>query len=270
MTFKNDLDNEILRMQICDQREMMYERTKAMTIRTYAALIPFAIGLSTCVIFDNPYFALLGLTGVGINAFANTKPSLFPRSYKTLLKEQMELEAGNWKALRRMQRKRDFQTGRLKINHADAYYNECKEEVEEKLEFPILEGPIPMAILNEEETTQRLLHEYDLYNKKYDLPERTIKEQELEVFVNSIYQALKKKGLPHRLYTYLTEYFKQVLTRRLVDFEEDFRIEDLLRYLYLWEQVDFTKEEIEQIEAQIREKLGNTKENTKKMNKLHK
>ena len=263
MYFINDLDSKITIAELMEQRQMMREYTNRNFAKTTAYMTALAVSTVSSALTDNPYF-LIGGGAIMVTSYAalKVKDAIFNYQASKAMKEALLNQ--DVKVIKNIRYRLSFYQAKLKINSPSAYYLRETEIVKEPIETTILEGPIPMAIFNPEETTNRLFYEYDLFHKKYDLPDLCIKKEEMTIFVDAIAQSLSSKNLPHRLYTYLTDYFQMILVKNLIRYNPQITINDLVNDLNLFTCIDFTEEEIEELKNNINKSLKNLI-NTKKM-----
>lgn len=252
MTFTNDLDDEIILREITEENKYIERITRANIKKSCIYIATILSGSLACTITQNPKYVIAGLaTAGGVYLIDKTKNLITQRIIDA--QNMRDLKNGNINSIKR-RNKQNHQKYRLE--HPSAFYKKDNQDIEEEIDALILEGPFPMAIFDSEKTTERLLHEYELYNRKYDLPKKTFYYDELLIFVIEIQKTLEKKGLPHRLYTYLTSYFKYILVKCLVIYKEDFSLEDLIDSIDLFTNIDYLPEEIEELKNNIRNKLN--------------
>lgn len=256
MNFTNDLDNEITIAQILEQRQMMHDYNIKTKQKNISLLALTTLGLTMSTITENPLYLVGGYAIFG-GALVASKVHSIIISYKKDFNIYKSMLEGDTIAIKRERYREKYRQGKIGFNSPYTYYLRETEIVNEPINTLILKGPIPMAIFNEEETTERLLYEYQQYQKKYLLPSLSLTKDELSILVSSVYRTLVTKNLPHRLYTYLADYFKITLATSLIRYDKELTINDLISSLDLFIYYDYSLDEIKGLQNEIKESLKN-------------
>lgn len=276
-TFSNDLDSKITFYQTVEQLKYynlaLEKRTKEFTIKSFIILIPATIGFASTIFSDDYHNALLGLTGAAL-VFAGDqiRRLITTINYKHPKIDPNNLTEKDYYALKRASLDRKRKKGKLEIERAETFYQSSYQNIEEEIPSDIVLDALnhQIVVLTNDETEKQLLHEYDLYSKKYKVPALNITKEELDIFVSNFYKYLKTKCLYHRLYFYLTEYLEYLIISRMVNFVEEITINDFINELSIFNEDSFTLDEISSLEEQIRKGISNLDDNSKYILNKHK
>lgn len=147
-----------------------------------------------------------------------------------------------------------------KLHHVSPYRFELedKEEIEEEFGYPS-DNDLPIHFLEQELVPARVLHEYELYSKRYEVPTLEISEEDLTTFVTRFAELLKKVNLSHRIYHYTSEYMKRLLAKGIINFWDTISLDTLLEHIDIFEQIDLSAQDIVEFKNHFKE------EKTKKL-----
>lgn len=248
--FTNDLSFHISIIQHEEIIEAMNEKyrrqRKEMCIKT-AVVTGSVVATSTIAMHqDKPEVFILTMASLAI---ANSLYNLFiqNRKLKQYKIDYKNLSNIDYRELAKSQRERDRYNGKLKHNAAYRYELEDKEEIEEEFGYSS-DNDLPIHFLELELVPDRVLHEYEMYAKRYDVPELKIDKQTMIEFTNKLSELLKKVNLSHRIYHYTSEYLKRLLAKGIVNYWDEITLDTLLSHMDIFTNVELTEEDIKQFQ----------------------
>lgn len=187
-------------------------------------------------------------------AISNSVYNLYTRQKK--LKpykiDYNNLENIDYRKLARYHREEDRYKGNLR--HISPYRFELnyKEEIEEEFGYSS-DNDLPIHFLEKELVPSRVLHEYELYSKRYEVPSLNIKTEDFTIFVNRLSNLLKKVNMSHRIYHYTSEYMKRLIAKGIINYWEEITLDTLLEHIDIFEQIELSKEDIESFKNEFKE-----------------
>ncbi len=269
-TFSNNLDTELELYQFSEIIEIRKNKMEKRS-RTYAIGLGVFTGTivassSMSVNNNDPSIIVYGLLGCACVASAVNLYKLHQRGKLFYNIDFSKPDEINLKELRKKQRERRLYDGDIKIEKGYTFYCENSKDVEEIFGNES-DNDLPIQFLPKAEVPERILHEYDMYALKYDVPQLTINKLDLTIFTDLLEEFLKKKLLSHRIYHYTTMYFRRILIKALVNYQETLSVEDLLSEIDIFEVEEFTKEDINEFKEKIKNTLLQEQTNIKQEDK---
>lgn len=264
--FKNNLDSYITAVQteeiLASHAERFKRHNREMGLRLGITTGAIAATTYTAVHFDHPEFLALSFASI---ALVNSVFSLY--NYHKLQKYSYHIDYKNldkidYKALSRSLRERDRYKGKMEYVSPSRFYRKEIEEIEKSFGFES-DNDLPVHFLPKDEVPAQVLDEYEMFNRKYDLPELKITEEELTIFVDKLEKWLKSKMLSHRIYFYTSEYFKRLLAKGLINYWDDLTTDKLTSYLDCFESLEYTEEEIAEFKKVLLTAFQENKDNKK-------
>lgn len=252
--FTNDLSFHLTMIQhdeILESINNKYARQrKEMAVKT--GIITGAIVATSTIAIrgDKPEVFLLTMASLAI---VNSLYNLYIQN-KKLKPYKIDYENPDnidYRALAKSQRERDRYNGKLTHTAPYRYERKDKEEIEEEFGYKS-DNDLPIHFLEQHLVADRVLHEYELYSKRYEVPELNISKEVLEDFVNKLSNLLKKVNLSHRIYYYTSEYFKRLIAKGIINYWDEITLDTLLNHLEVFESIELTKEDIEEFKEQLK------------------
>ena len=260
--FNNDLSLHITAIEHEEIMESIYERTrrqnKEMSVKT--GIATGAIVASSTISLNQGHPEIL-LATLGVLVVSNTLYNLYIKNkhLKPYKVDYSDIKNIDYRKLAKEQRERARYEGKLTFTSPYRYELENKEEIEEEFGHPG-DNELPVHFLEQELVPSRVLHEYELYSKRYQVPTLTITEEELTIFVNKFSELLKKVNMSHRIYHYTSEYFKRLITKGIINYWDEITLDTLLNELDIFLGIDLAQEDIEEFRQSYK-----PVENTKKL-----
>lgn len=187
-------------------------------------------------------------------AISNSVYNLYSRhrKLKPYKVDYNDLENIDYRKLARSHREEDRYKGNLR--HISPYRFELqdKEEIEEEFGYSS-DNDLPIHFLEQELVPSRVLHEYELYSKRYEVPTLNISEEVFTDFVNKLSNLLKKVNMSHRIYHYTSEYMKRLLAKGIINYWDTISLDTLLEHIDIFEQIEISKEDIEAFKNEFKE-----------------
>ena len=266
--FKNDLDSYISLIQTEEILESHHEQFKK-----HNREMGWRIGITTGAVaatsytaahYDKPELFILSFASVAI---VNSVINLY--NYHKLNKlfkphDYINLDELSYKEVARRNRDRAKYKGDLKYIPSYKFHRQNAEDIEKHFGYES-DNDLPIHFLEKSLVSTQVLDEYDMFNKKYDLPILSISEDELKIFIDELEKLLKKKMLSHRIYFYTSEYFKRLLAKGLINYWDEISIKTLLDELYCLEKLEYTEEEIEAFKKELQQILNDFKNSKRKL-----
>jgi len=252
--FTNNLSLHITAIEHEEIMEAIYEKSR----RTQKEL-SVKLAVATGTVVASSTIALKGgqpelfLIAVATLAVANSLYNLYIQNkhLKPYKIDYKNLNNVDYRKLAKSQRERARFEGKLTFTSPYRYELENKEEIEEEFGHSG-DNDLPVQFLEQELVPSRVLHEYDLYSKRYQVPTLTITEEELTDFVNKFSELLKKVNMSHRIYHYTSEYFKRLLSKGIINYWDEITFETLLNELDIFMGIDLTQEDIEEFRTNFK------------------
>ena len=264
--FKNNLDSYITAVQteeiLTSHAERFKRHNREMGLRLGITTGAIAATTYTAVHFDRP--GLLALNFASI-ALVNSLFNLY--NFHRLQKYSYHIDYNNldkidYKAFSRSQREKNRYQGKMEYISPSRFYRKEIEEIEKNFGYDSA-NDLPIQFLPKDEVPTQVLDEYEMFNRKYDLPELKITEEELTIFVDKLEQWLKSKMLSHRIYYYTSEYFRRLLAKGLINYWDDLTTDKLISYLDCFESLEYTEEEISEFKKDLLAAFQENKDNKK-------
>ena len=249
--FKNNLDYYISIVQsdeiLESHKESLKRHNKEMLWRLSLSTGAIAVTTSVTLHYDKPEGIILTFASIAlVNSLFN-----FYTSYKVnKLRYNFDIESFDiinpteYRKMLRSNREKDRYLGKLKYVNARKFYRKNAKDIEKQFGFDS-DNNLPINFLEKEKVPNQILEEYDMFNKKYELPELKISEEEITIFVLELEKCLKTKLLSHRIYYYTSNYFKILLAKGLINYWDEITIKSLTEYLKYIAPEEFTEDEIQ-------------------------
>lgn len=270
--FKNNIDREIELLQLEERlqssKDYFNRIEKENAIRFSFMTGALIAGTTISITQDKPETIIIAAASCAVinSIYYLHKSSQKRKNY--FLPDYSNLENLNYKELKRAQRKKDKYTGKVKNEKPSTFYCEESQDIEEEFGYSS-DSYLPVQFLEKEKVPKRILREYELYSLKYDVPELTLDEKDIELFVNLLEEFLKSKTISHRIYYYTSNYFKRLLVKALINYEDTITIEDFINELYIFQTEEYTEEEISSFQEKLREIFLSSKENLNNKKLVH-
>jgi hypothetical protein len=235
-----------------------YERQrKSMCLKTAITTGAIVASSTISISESKPEVMLLTLASLAI---ANSVYDLYikHKNLKPYKIDHTNLENIDYRKLAKSNRELDRYNGKLRNIAPYRFELENKEEIEEEFGYQS-DNDLPIHFLEQELVPSRVLHEYELYAKRYEVPTLNISEEVFTNFVNKLSNLLKKVNMSHRIYYYTSEYMKRLITLGIINYWEEITLDTLLDHIDIFEQIDISKESIESFKQEFKE------EKTKKL-----
>ncbi len=267
--FKNNIDKEIELMQMEETLQASNEyfnRTEKENAIRFSFMTGALIGGTTIsIIQDKPESIIVAAASCAVINSIYYLHKLNHRKTRYFSTDYSNLDNLNFKELKRNQHKKDKYLGNLKQEKPSTFYCEESQDIKEEFGYSS-DNNLPVQFLEKNKVPKRILREYELYSLKYDVPQLTLDEKDIEQFVNLLEEFLKLKNISHRIYYYTSNYFKRLLIKDLINYEDTITIEDFINELYVLQTEDYTEEEISNFQEKLREVFLSSKE---KLNNSH-
>ena len=179
--FTNDLSFDLTMIQheeILESMNTKYARQrKEMAVKT--GIITGAIVATSTIAIrgDKPEVLLLTMASLAI---VNSLYNLYiqNKKLKPYKIDYENLDNIDYRALAKSQRERDRYNGKLTHTAPYRYERKDKEEIEEEFGYKS-DNDLPIHFLEQHLVADRVLHEYELYSKRYEVPELNISKEVL-------------------------------------------------------------------------------------------
>lgn len=243
--FTNDLTYYISIIQheeMLDSINERFERQRKDSIIIIGLTTGAVVAAGTFGILANqPLAVLLGLASVGLTQ------SIYDlhQNRKYLNQSLTDLSNIDYRELARKQRERDRYKGKLKYKSSYSYELSTPEYIEEEFGHSS-DNDLPVQFLEQHLVPERILREYELYSKRYNVPQLNISEDEIVDFVNKLSELLKKVNMSHRIYFYTSEYFKRLISKGIINYWDEITLETLLSQLEVFKRLELTDEDIKE------------------------
>lgn len=245
--FTNDLSFHLTMIQheeILDSINKKHERLlKEMNIKL-SVLTGSVVAASTIsVLHEKPEVILLTLASL---ALGNSVFDLFSK-HRYLKKDKIDindLENIDYRKIARENREDARYKGKLQHLSPYRFELENKEEIEEEFGYSS-DNDLPIHFLEQELVPNQVLHEYELFAKRYEVPSLLVTEDELVKFVDRFSELLKIVNQSHRIYYYTSEYMKRLLAKGIVNYWDEIAFDTLISSINIFEQIGLLKEDIE-------------------------
>lgn len=255
--FKNDLDlyismiqtDEILESQNSRLKRHNKEMALCLAISTGAIATTTGIALH----YDKPETLLINLVTIAIvkslfnlYTFRKIDKLSYKMDYKNFELPTLE----EYRKMLRSNREKARYLGSLKYQSASKYHRKNAEDIEFQFGFES-DNNLPINFLEKEKVPNQVLKEYEMFNKKYELPELKVTEEELVIFISELENWLKTKTLSHRIYHYTSHYLKVLLAKGLINYWDEITTNTLTEYLKYIEPEEFTEEEVNEFKTHL-------------------
>lgn len=260
--FTNDLSTVLTFVQheeILDSINAKYSRQrKEMSLKLGIATGAIVASSTIAASEQKPEIMLLTMASL---ALINSLYNIFiqNRKLKPYKLDYNNLENIDYRALAKSQRERDRYNGKLTHTAPYRYEKEDKEEIEEEFGYKS-DNDLPIQFLEQELVPERVIHEYELYSKRYEVPELNISQEAITDFVNKLSILLKKVNLSHRIYYYTSEYFQRLIAKGIINYWDEITLDTLLSHLDVFIVLGLTDEDLKEFKQQF-----NQEEKTKKL-----
>lgn len=245
--FTNDLSFHLTMIQheeLLESINAKFERQRKEMFVKLGVLTGTIVASSTISISEQkPEVFLLTLASlaIGNSIFDMVTKHRKLKPYKVDLNN---LENIDYRKLAKSHREQDRYDGKLRTIAPYRFELENKEEIEEEFGYSS-DNDLPIHFLEQDLVPQQVLHEYDMYSKRYEVPTLNITEEQLTTFVNNLSELLKKVNLSHRIYHYTSEYLKRLLSKGIINYWDEISLDTLLEHISIFEQLELSKEDIE-------------------------
>ena len=243
--FTNDLAPYIDIIQYEEIVESLNERFRRQNKETLVktGIVTGAVGVSSAIgIYQHNPLAIL--IAIGSVTIANSIYNLYIQ-HKHLNNHQINPDNIDFRELARKQRERDRYKGKLKYKSSYSYELSTPEYIEEEFGHSS-DNDLPVQFLEQHLVPERILREYELYSKRYNVPQLNISEDEIVDFVNKLSELLKKVNMSHRIYFYTSEYFKRLISKGIINYWDEITLETLLSQLEVFKRLELTDEDIKE------------------------
>lgn len=253
--FTNDLSMELSMVQheeILESLTSKYTRQKKEMIVKTGILTGAIVASGTIGLAEGkPEVILITMASLGI---ANSLYHLYiqNKKLKPYKIDYKNIESIDYRALAKSQRERDRYNGKLQPQAPYRYEKAEKEEIEEEFGYSS-DNDLPIHFLEKDLVPERVLHEYDLYSKKYEVPQLNVSKDIIVDFVNKLSELLKKVNLSHRIYFYTSEYFKRLICKGLINYWDEINLDTFISQLDVFEGLEgLLPEDIEELKKQLK------------------
>ena len=244
--FTNDLSFHISMIQHEEIMESINEKysrqRKEMCVKT--AIVTGSVVSSSTIAMqqEKPEVFLLTMASLAI---ANSFYNLFiqNRKLKPYKIDYNNLDNIDYRKLAKSHRERDRYHGKLTHNAAYRYELENKQEIEEEFGYPS-DNDLPIHFLELELVPDRVIHEYEMYALRYQVPELKIDKDTIVEFTNKLSELLKKVNMSHRIYHYTSEYFRRLIVKGIINYWDEITIETLINNIDIFMNLELTEEDI--------------------------
>lgn len=260
--FTNDLSlyiSTIEHEEIMESLNKKYARQrKEMCLKTAIVTGGVVVASAISAQQNKPEVMLLTMASL---ALANSVYDLYikNRQFKKYQINYTDLENIDYRNLARTNRERDRINGKLKHTAPYRYELENKEEIEEEFGYPS-DNDLPIHFLELELVPERILHEYEMYGKRYQVPELKIDKETLVEFTNQLSKLLKKVNMSHRIYYYTSEYFRRLTSKGIINYWDEITLDTLINNIDIFTSIELTEEDIKSFKESFKKE-----EKTKKL-----
>lgn len=251
--FTNDLSLYLTMIQHEEELEAIHEKytrqRKEIHTKTIFTTGCFVAGSTISIAQSKPAIFILTLAAVGV---CNSVYDLYlkNKALKPYKIDYTDPSNINYRKLAKLHREQDRYNGKLRHVAPYRFELEDKEEIEEEFGYSS-DNDLPVHFLEQELVPSRVLREYELYSKRYEVPELTITEETLTTFVTRFAELLKKVNQSHRIYHYTSEYMRRLLAKGIVNYWDTISLDTLLEHIDIFEQIELSKEDIEEFKNQF-------------------
>lgn len=261
--FKNNIDSDIALIQMEERfqtskeyfNRIENENAIKLGFMTGALIAGTTISLTQ----DKPDSIIIAASSCVVINSIHYLHKLTQRKKLSFTPDCSNLDNLNYKQLKRIQRQKDKYIGKVKTEKPSTFYSEENQDIKEEFGYSS-DNDLPIQFLEKEKVPQRILREYELYSLKYNVPELTLDENDIELFVNLLEEFLKSKSISHRIYYYTSNYFKRILIKDLINYKDTITIEDFINELYIFQAEEYTEEEILKFQEKLQETFLSSKE----------
>ncbi len=253
--FTNDLREYIEIIQLDEMLSAQTKRVRKNATKTYAYLttviLSNSLGLGSYLLTDNPKYLYIGVGGVVISSLASV---IYDEYQKRKYFKSIQNGSKNVMYER--------------IGYTAAYHFEKEEAEEINEQFGHeSDNDLPIQFLEKELIRDRLIREYELYRKRYNLPELNITDEELDTYINQIEISTSKTPVAHRLFHHTREYFRLIIAKSILYNWEQINRNTLIENVDLFEILNLDETTIKTIEANLRESFIKEKNESTKIKK---
>lgn len=252
--FTNDLSFHISMIEheeIMESLNAKYARQrKEMCIKTAIATGCVVAASTISAQQDKPEAMLLTIASLAI---VNSLYNLYVqnRKFKAYKIDFNDLENIDYRKLAKSNRERDRYNGKLTHIAPYRYELEYKEEIEEEFGYSS-DNDLPIHFLELEQVPDRVLHEYDMYSKRYQVPELKIDKDTLVEFTNKLSELLKKVNMSHRIYHYTSEYFRRLIAKGIINYWDEITLDTLVSNMDIFTNIELTEEDINEFKQSLK------------------
>lgn len=243
--FTNDLTPYIDIIQYEEIVESLNERFRRQNKETLVktGIVTGAVGVSSAIgIYQHNPLAIL--IAIGSVTIANSIYNLYIQ-HKHLNNHQINPDNIDFRELARSQRERARYKGELEYKSPYSYELSNPEYIEEEFGYSS-DNDLPVQFLEQHLVPERVLREYNLYSKRYNVPILNITEEDLVYFVNKLSELLKKVNMSHRIYFYTSEYFRRLISKGIINYWDEINLETILSNLEVFQNLKLTEEDIQE------------------------
>ncbi len=241
--FTNDLAPYIDVIQYEEIIDSMNEKIRRQSKETLVktGIITGAVVVSSAVgiYYHNPLAILITL---GSAALTNSLYNLYIQQ-KHLKKYQINFDNIDYRELAKSQREKSRYKGELKHKSSYSYEIDNPEYIEEEFGYSS-DNDLPVQFLEQHLVPERVLREYNLYSKRYNVPTLNISEEDLVDFIDKLSDLLKKVNMSHRIYFYTSEYFRRLISKGIINYWDEITLETLLSNLEVFQNLELTEADI--------------------------
>ncbi len=251
--FTNDLSAHITLIQHEEMLESLnakYKRNgKEMAIKT--GIVTGAVVASSTIAVQTNHPEVMLLTMCTL-AIANHLYDLYIKN-KKLKPYKIDYKNINnidYRQIAKSHRENDRYNGKLTFTSPYRYELQDKEEVEEEFGYSS-DNDLPSHFLEQQLVPSRMIREYELYSKRYQVPTLNITEEQLTIFINKLVELLKKVNLSHRIYYYGSEYMKRLIAKGIINYWDEINFQTILDHMDIFTNIELSENDIQEFKKQF-------------------